>query len=76
MDILKAIELPAQYDVIVSNPPYVRNLEKEKMQLNVLNFEPDSALFVSDEIRWFFIKRSRALAKNHLTTNGLLLFRN
>jgi release factor glutamine methyltransferase len=74
MDILKALELPAQYDVIVSNPPYVRNLEKEKMQHNVLNFEPDSALFVSDENPLVFYKKIAGLARKHLTTNGLLYF--
>ena len=72
MDILKAMELPAQYDVIVSNPPYVRNLEKEKMQSNVLNFEPASALFVSDENPLVFYKKIASLANKHLTTNGLL----
>jgi release factor glutamine methyltransferase len=74
MDILNALELPAQYDVIVSNPPYVRNLEKEKMQRNVLNFEPDSALFVSDENPLVFYKKIAGLARKHLTTNGLLYF--
>jgi release factor glutamine methyltransferase len=74
IDILKALELPAQYDVIVSNPPYVRNLEKEKMQPNVLNFEPDSALYVNDEHPLVFYKKIASLAKNHLTANGLLYF--
>ena len=74
MDILKALELPVQYDIIVSNPPYVRNLEKEKMQPNVLNFEPDSALFVSDEHPLVFYKKIASLAKNHLTANGSLYF--
>ena len=74
MDILKALELPAQYDVIVSNPPYVRNIEKEKMQPNVLNFEPDSALYVSDEHPLIFYKKIASLAKNHLAANGLLYF--
>ena len=74
MDILKALELPTQYDVIVSNPPYVRNLEKEKMQRNVLNFEPDSALFVSDESPLVFYKKIAGLANNHLAPHGLLYF--
>jgi release factor glutamine methyltransferase len=74
MDILTAMELPGQYDVIVSNPPYVRNLEKKMMQPNVLNFEPDSALYVSDEHPLVFYKKIASLAKNHLTANGLLYF--
>ncbi len=36
------------YDVIVSNPPYVRECEKERMHQNVLDWEPEGALFVSD----------------------------
>lgn len=38
-----------QFDVIVSNPPYIRDQEKINMQNNVLNYEPHSALFVPDE---------------------------
>ena len=74
MDVLKAQQLPSQYEVIVSNPPYVRNLEKDKMQSNVLNFEPASALFVSDEDPLVFYKKIASLANKHLTTNGLLYF--
>ena len=74
MDILNALELPAQYDVIVSNPPYVRNLEKEMMQSNVLHFEPDSALFVSDDDPLIFYKKIACLARKHLTENGSLYF--
>jgi release factor glutamine methyltransferase len=74
MDILKAQQLPSQYEVIVSNPPYVRNLEKDKMQDNVLNFEPVSALFVSDEDPLVFYKKIASLANKHLTIHGLLYF--
>ena len=74
MDILKVQELPDHYDIIVSNPPYVRNMEKEKMQRNVLNFEPASALFVSDVNPLVFYKKIASLAKNHLTANGSLYF--
>ena len=41
-------ELP-YFDIIVSNPPYIPNAEKENMQKQVVNFEPEKALFVSDE---------------------------
>jgi release factor glutamine methyltransferase len=74
MDILKAQQLPSQYEVIVSNPPYVRNLEKDKMQDNVLNFEPASALFVSDEDPLVFYKKIASLANKHLKIHGLLYF--
>ena len=47
-DILKAEKLFKDFDIVVSNPPYVRDSEKKEMSANVLNFEPDSALFVSD----------------------------
>ena len=49
MDVLNTKTLPQQYDIIVSNPPYVRELEKKQMQQNVLNYEPESALYVSNE---------------------------
>ncbi len=74
MDILKALELPIQYDIIVSNPPYVQNSEKKKMQPNVLAFEPDSALFVSDEDPLLFYKKIARLAQRYLTPNGFLYF--
>lgn len=45
-DIFECTEL--DYDVVVSNPPYVTEKEKEQMHPNVLDFEPDTALFVSD----------------------------
>src|SRR5690606_21620910 len=54
IDILKASLLSSlftkvdQFDVIVSNPPYVRESEKKAMKNNVLKYEPDSALYVSD----------------------------
>jgi release factor glutamine methyltransferase len=74
MDILKAVKLPAQYDIIVSNPPYVRNLEKEKMQRNVLDYEPASALFVADDDPLIFYKKIASLASKYLTARGLLYF--
>ena len=50
----------SNYDVIVSNPPYVRESEKEFMHKNVLDYEPETALFVSDEDPLLFY---RAIAK-------------
>lgn len=55
-DILAAETLPKKYDVIVSNPPYVRELEKKQMQQNVLKYEPHSALYVKDEDPLLFIE--------------------
>lgn len=73
-DILKTAKLFEAYDLIVSNPPYVRNSEKNKMQPNVLEFEPDSALFVSDEDPLLFYRKIAQLAQRHLTANGSLYF--
>lgn len=73
-DILKAENLPKQYDIIVSNPPYVRDLEKKEMQQNVLAYEPDSALFVRDQDPLIFYRIITALAKDSLKLNGVLFF--
>ncbi|MDN6280739.1 MAG: peptide chain release factor N(5)-glutamine methyltransferase [Psychroflexus sp.] len=61
-DILKAKQLPTEVDVIVSNPPYVRNLEKTEMQNNVLNNEPHLALFVNNEKALIFYQKIAELA--------------
>jgi len=73
-DILNTIMLPQQYDVIVSNPPYVRAMEKKHMQANVLKHEPDTALFVTNEEPLLFYRAIATLAKKHLTPNGTLYF--
>jgi release factor glutamine methyltransferase len=73
-DILSISELSQKLDIIVSNPPYVRNLEKVQMQQNVLDYEPHLALFVEDTNALLFYDKITDLAKNHLTENGLLFF--
>jgi release factor glutamine methyltransferase len=73
-DILLTKELDTAFDVIVSNPPYVRELEKVEIKNNVLQNEPHSALFVSDSNPLIFYSKIADLAKNHLTKNGLLFF--
>lgn len=73
-DILNTSKLPQQYDFIVSNPPYVRNLEKKEIQPNVLENEPHLALFVDNDNPLIFYKKIAKLAKNHLTKNGKLFF--
>lgn len=62
------------FDIIVSNPPYVRELEKKEMHKNVLNHEPSQALFVSNEEPLVFYKRITALAANLLEEGGGLFF--
>ena len=73
-DILLTKELDTSFDIIVSNPPYVRELEKVEIKNNVLQNEPHSALFVSDSNPLIFYSKIADLAKNHLTKNGLLFF--
>ena len=73
-DILTLDKLPDIFDVIVSNPPYVRELEKDQMQQNVLSNEPRIALFVENENPLLFYDKISELAKNHLTENGVLYF--
>jgi release factor glutamine methyltransferase len=73
-DILQTTTLLEAYDVIVSNPPYVRALEKTAMNANVLDFEPDTALFVSDEDPLVFYRKIAQLALRSLRPNGWLYF--
>lgn len=75
-DILKASEslFTNKFDVIVSNPPYVLNSEKEQMKANVLNYEPHLALFVDDDNPLLFYKEITGLAENWLKPNGKLYF--
>ena len=71
-NILETETLEEKYDVIVSNPPYVRNLEKEEIEANVLNFEPHIALFVEDHDALIFYRKIAELAKQSLTPGGSL----
>ena len=73
-DVLAVEELEHKYDVIVSNPPYVRMLEKKEMRGNVLSNEPDSALFVSDDDPLIFYRKIGELAFESLAANGFLYF--
>ncbi len=73
-NILETTELPHNFDIIVSNPPYVRELEKEQMHPNVLRNEPHLALFVKDNNPLLFYDKIADLAKSNLTTNGTLYF--
>jgi release factor glutamine methyltransferase len=67
-------QLATLFDIIVSNPPYVRNLEKAEINPNVLEFEPHFALFVEDNDALLFYRKITELAKNHLAENGKLYF--
>jgi len=62
------------YDVIVSNPPYIRESEKPEMHTNVLMYEPENALFVPESDPLVFYRSIAAFAKKHLAKNGMLFF--
>jgi release factor glutamine methyltransferase len=75
-DILEASaqkKLPL-FDIIVSNPPYITESEKVLMDKNVLDFEPASALFVSDNAPLVFYEKIADFAQTHLNENGNLYF--
>lgn len=67
------INLP-QFDCIVSNPPYVKEQEKELMQKNVLDNEPHLALFVPDNDALVFYRTICNFARQHLKKDGWLYF--
>ncbi len=73
-DVLELEELRCKFDVIVSNPPYVRNLEKEEIRKNVLDYEPHLALFVDDNDALIFYRKIAELAKKNFLENGKLYF--
>ncbi|WP_179007753.1 peptide chain release factor N(5)-glutamine methyltransferase [Winogradskyella forsetii] len=68
--VFKNLEL----DIVVSNPPYVRELEKQEIKPNVLDNEPHLALFVKDDNPLVFYKAITNFAKENLKENGQLYF--
>lgn len=73
-DILGVEDLGTSYDIIVSNPPYVRELEKKEMHANVLDYEPSLALFVPDDNPLLFYEKIAEIAAQNLTEEGTLYF--
>lgn len=73
-DILTTETLSQSYDIIVSNPPYVRELEKVEIKPNVLDYEPHLALFVENSTPLMFYAKIANLAKKYLKKNGALYF--
>jgi len=63
-----------ELDIIVSNPPYIRETEKTLMEKNVLEYEPELALFVADEKPLIFYERIADFSKIHLKNRGRLYF--
>ena len=73
-NILETYDLEQHFDIIVSNPPYVRELEKQEIKKNVLDNEPHLALFVNDNDALIFYRKIAELAQKNLSPNGQLFF--
>jgi release factor glutamine methyltransferase len=73
-DILKWEHQDKEYDVIVSNPPYITQKEKALMNKNVLDYEPHLALFVENDTPLLFYNAIAEFAVHHLAKNGRLYF--
>jgi release factor glutamine methyltransferase len=74
-DIIQNLKFKLQnLNIIVSNPPYVRESEKKQMHTNILEHEPFTALFVKDEDPLIFYKSIILFAKQHLVENGKCYF--
>ncbi len=65
---------PIQFDIIVSNPPYVTQTDKKQMQPNVLDYEPHNALFVSNENPLKYYDAIIQFASKQLSSGGRLYF--
>ena len=74
LDVLKDVIPFQQLDIIVSNPPYIPIQEKESMESNVVDFEPNLALFVSDEDPLIFYRVIAEQAIQLLNLGGILYF--
>ncbi len=73
-NILETNNFKETFDIIVSNPPYIRNLEKVEIKKNVLEHEPHLALFVDDNDALLFYRKIAVLAQKSLNKNGELYF--
>lgn len=73
-DMLREPVSDEKFDIIVSNPPYVTEVEKTEMQENVLNFEPHLALFVPDDNALVLYEKIANFALTNLNNGGQLFF--
>lgn len=62
------------YDIIISNPPYIRPSEMAEMRKNVLDFEPHTALFIPEDDPLLFYREITNFATTHLENNGAVVF--
>jgi release factor glutamine methyltransferase len=73
-DTARAQPLLSPFDIIVSNPPYVTTSERSQMRINVLEYEPHTALFVPDDDPLKFYKAILDYGKKHLVEGGIGYF--
>lgn len=73
-DVLTFIPQSACFDVMVSNPPYITEVEKNGMEANVLEWEPETALFVQDNDPLLFYRKIASLGCVMLKSGGMLYF--
>ncbi len=73
-DILEVNSLQKSYDIIVSNPPYVTLANKENMSANVVDHEPDQALFVPESDPLIYYKHIMKLGRSNLKAKGSIYF--
>ena len=73
-DVLNAVPEGELYQVIVSNPPYICEKEKVDMDANVLDWEPETALFVPDADPLLFYRKIAELGVSMLCEGGALYF--
>lgn len=73
-DVLSAVPEGELYQVIVSNPPYICEKEKVNMDANVLDWEPETALFVPDADPLLFYRKIAELGMSMLCEGGALYF--
>ncbi len=69
-DLLNGFDIDQDFDIVVSNPPYIMQKEKVNMQNNVLKYEPSVALFVEDEKPLLFYEKINEFCKKRLSKNG------
>lgn len=73
-DLFSKIRDDEKFDMIVSNPPYIPLSEKKNLQIEVRDFEPETALFTKDEKGIEFYEKIIKSSKNYLNPNGYVIF--
>jgi len=73
-DIFEIKKTNIKYDIIVSNPPYVLEKDKEILWSNVVKYEPHLALFVNNDNPLIFYEEISSFASNNLNEQGKLYF--